>query len=318
MSIHKEPKIPKNQADSYSRMGLFGDMPTRGIAWFVARGDKIPPWLEKLMVTFFSVVVLILAKEQRRAIRGNLKVIFPDLAFFEGYAGVLRVFCNFGYTYVDGMRARSGNADIAWELEGREYFNQVRDSQEATLIVTTHTGNYDLAAAIFSNQFGRTLWGVRMPERSEQLQELREKELAVDAARYPHFKTLYNRSMNMLGVELARLLGENQLVALQGDRVIGEVAAMTVPFREGGPEMRIPKGPLTLAVMGNCPCYPLFVVRVGFRRYRIIFREPLATEELRNKRMEGLATAWVDELRKFLEVYGWQWLVFEPAFVKEE
>ena len=58
-------------------------------------------------------------------------------------------------------------------------------------------------------------------------------------------------------------------MAVQGDRVIFDVSPMEVEV-EPGLVMRLPKGPLFLARATGAPCFPLFIVRDGWRRYRVV------------------------------------------------
>ena len=76
------------------------------------------------------------------------------------------------------------------------------------MILTAHMGNYDIAAPVFAARFNRTLYTVRAPEREPETQALRDAEIRRKEALNPLFRTLYNEDGNLLGVELARLLGE--------------------------------------------------------------------------------------------------------------
>ncbi|MDP4779333.1 MAG: hypothetical protein NWS16_03775, partial [Akkermansiaceae bacterium] len=148
--------------------------------WGVKVTVRMPYWVEAGLLYFFAFVVLLLGASPRRAIRKNLKIIMPDLALAEGYLGVFRVFVNFGWATIDGMRARLGQDVITWEIDGLENFERLKATDGAALIMTTHTGNYDLAGALFSPKFGRDLHTVRAPEKSPYLQEIRRKELEAD------------------------------------------------------------------------------------------------------------------------------------------
>lgn len=300
-----------------SRFGLFGDFPTRVMFWGVRVTVGVPYFVEAGLLYFFSFVVFLLARSQRCAIRKNLKIILPDLSLAEGYVGVFRVFVNFGWATIDGMRARLGQDVITWEIDGLENFERLKATDGAVLIMTTHTGNYDLAGALFSPKFGRNLHTVRAPEKSPYLQEIRRRELEKDVERYKHFKVHYNSSESLLGVELARLLSEGELLAIQCDRVIAEVAALEVPVVGRAGKFRIPRGPMTLAAMAKCPCFPLHVVWERHRHYRIIFPDPLevvAGKPGARVRECDFARAWVGSLMPFLEEHAHQWFVFEEAF----
>jgi lauroyl/myristoyl acyltransferase len=318
MTTERDPETAIKQKADASRFGLFGDLPTRAMS-AALRWSGMPRFIEAGLLYFCASVVLVLAHAQRRAIRRNLKVIWPDLSWAEGYVGAYRVFVNFGWTYIDGMRTRLGQKVVTWEIDKPEIFEKLRTTPGAAIITTTHTGNYDLAAAFFSPKFGRDLHTVRAPERSPILQEIRSKELERDGRRYKHFKVHYNASDNLLGIELARLLMEGELVAIQSDRVIGDVAAIEVPLENRSMKIRLPRGPMVLAALTKCPSFPVHVVRAGYRHYHIIFQEPLAV----SPRIPGApiremdyARAWAQTLMDFLEEYGLQWLVFEEAFTK--
>ena len=294
-------------------------MPTRAMLLAMRLSPKMPYVFEAALLYFFSFIVLILAHEQRRAIRKNLKVIWSDLSWAEGYVGVYRVFVNFGWTYIDGLRTRLGQKVISWEIDSVPIFEKLRATPGAAIIFTTHTGNYDLAAALFSPKFGRDLHTVRAPERSPVLQEIRRKELDGDTKRYEHFKVHYNSSENLLGIELARLLMEGELVAIQSDRVVVDVAAIEVPMKGRNTKIRIPRGPMILAKITKCPCYSLHVVRDRHRHYRIIFHEALNVRpEVPGAPLREMdyAKAWTNNLMPFLEEHALQWFVFEKAFTE--
>ena len=298
-----------------SRFGVFGDFPTRAMLWSIGTFPKMPFSVEATLLYFFAGVVFFLAHSQRRAIRANLKAITPDLSCAEGYFGVFQVFVNFGWTYIDCLRARLGQEVVTWEIEGLDVFEEIRDMRGGAILLTTHTGNYDLAAALFSPKFGRDLHTVRAPERSPLLQKIRRLELKQDSDRYEYFKVHYNSTESMLGLELARLLSKGELVAIQCDRVIGEVAAIEVPVNENRALIRVPKGPMVLAVITKCPCYPMHVVRVRHRHYRILFQKPLEVTTTRPREAD-FARAWVERLMYFLEIHSLEWFVFEEAFVR--
>lgn len=307
-----------NQGSDVSRFGLFGDFPTRAMCMVIQATPRMPFFIEAALLYFFSFIVMILAGPARRAVRKNLSAIWEDMGWAEGTFGVFRVFVNFGWTYIDGMRTRLGQKVVSWEIDGLETFEEIRQTQGAAIILTTHTGNYDLAAALFSPKFGRDLHTVRAPEKSPFLQEIRRKELEADTARYEHFKIHYNSSDSLLGIELAHLLSEGELLAIQSDRVIAEVVAIEVPVGNGL-SIRLPKGPMTLATISRCPCYPLHVIRVRHRHYRILFPPALHVSPFENGarlREPDYARAWAASLMPFLEKHGLQWFVFEEAFTR--
>jgi len=302
---------------------VFGDLPTRAMIWAVKSFPRMPYAIEWFLLNASALVIYGLAGEHRRAIRSNLKHIHDDLSLAESYWWSFCVFRNFGWTYLDSMRARFDQKSITWELDGEEVFQEIRDSKQAAILFTTHTGNYDLAACLFASAFKRTLHTVRVPERTERLQKIRQREFEANMEQYPYFKVHYNKSDNLLGVELANLLSQGELIALQCDRVFGDIVEMDVPLSPGGDSsdvlFRVPKGPMTLACFAKCPCYPLYVVRDRYRHYRVVFEPAIVVETepgRRRPREIDYARPWVARLQRFLKNHSHEWFVFEKAFIE--
>jgi len=72
---------------------------------------------------------------------------------------------------------------------------------------------------------------------------------------------------------------------------------------------------MTLAAVTKSPCVPLFTVRTGYRRYKVIFQPALVLPEGHRLREPDIAEAWAARLLPFLREYGSQWFAFEKAFI---
>ncbi len=296
--------------DRAGRFGVFGDLPTR----LLVAGLRVAPWfVEPFLLTCWTLLFFAIAGEQRRAVAGNLRALFPKWSRLRAIAGAYRVFWNFGATYVDALRGDTGTGGIDWVIEGMDAFEKLAADQGGSLILTAHMGNYDMAAPMFSSHFGRRIYAVRAPERVPEMQAIREAELREKERRHPLFKTLYNQGEGMLGVELARLLNEGNIVAVQGDRVVFEVSPMEHEV-EPGLVMKLPRGPLYLARMTGATCYPLFILRDGWRRYRVLVKPPLELPpRRRGGRDEEAVKVWTDAILEVVRPCWAQWFVFEPV-----
>ena len=173
-----------------------------------------------------------------------------------------------------------------------------------------------MAGSVFADRFGRRVNVVRAPERSEALQAHVEKQRVERESE--HFAIRYNREGGLLGVELASLLRDGELVALQADRVLFDVA----PTRGAmfGREMMLPKGPFALAMACRAPVWPMFIIRDGWRRYRIRIGERFdvsAGRESRDGAMASAIAVWCGELQAVLRGSWQQWFVFERVFTEK-
>jgi lauroyl/myristoyl acyltransferase len=111
------------------------------------------------------------------------------------------------------------------------------------------------------------------------------------------------------------LLDEGNIVAVQGDRVIFDVSPMEVEV-EPGLRMRLPKGPLFLARATNSPTYPLFIVRDGWRRYRVIVRPEIELPARRRGEEDTADQVWAATILQVVKRHWRQWYVFEPVLTR--
>jgi lauroyl/myristoyl acyltransferase len=292
------------------RLGVFGDLPTR----LVRSSLRVVPWfLEPLLVALWTLLFFALAGTQRRAVISNLTALFPAWGRLRAGFGAYRVFRNFAATYVDAVRCEIGAGAVDWAIDGLGSFRELAGAAEGCLVLTAHMGNYDLAAPVFAERFGRTIHAVRAPERAPEMQRIREAERREMERRFPLFKTHYNRGGEMLGVKLAQLLERGEVVAVQADRAVDEVAAMTVATADGL-ELTLPKGPLYLARMTRARCFPLVVARDGWRRYRVVvWPELKLPPRARGRGDDPAAAIWAEAVLAMVRPRWDQWLVFEPV-----
>lgn len=267
----------------------------------------LPPWLCTRLNTPICLVFYLLAKKQREALESNLSALRPDRqgrSFRDGF----EVFRQFGLTYLDRLWHLHFKRAVEWDIVGMTEFDNLKAAEGGALIFTIHSGNYDIGASLFAEKFGRALHTVRVPEQSESLQELRAAELAAESRRSPNLHVHYNEDGKHLGLELSRVLADGEVVAIQGDRVMGGVSPTQIV--DGEQEFEIPLGPMVLAEMTRVPCYPIFLSRLGVCHYRVFIGEPFVEGGTRVKAAE-IGKRWTKVMAAYLRDHWDQWFVFE-------
>ena len=176
-------------------------------------------------------------------------------------------------------------------------------------------GNYDLGAALFAEKFQREIRMVRAPEpHRETAQHLAESLEKTGAG---GVRVDYTSDTTALSFDLLHALRENEIVSIQGDRVVGDAAhSLTQLF---GHDVSLPSGPFILAQIAEAPIFPLFMVRLGYRRYKIIVREPIVCERNGASREETVSAClrqWSVVLEEVVGHYWDQWFAFVPTFLK--
>ncbi len=300
------------------RFSASGDLTLKFQAW----GARVcPPYLEPLYITFYTAVAFLLGASARRALMGNLKALFPERGPVTRFFNAYQVAWNFAFTVADATRSRQGESILDWEIEGLPHFDAMAAAGHGSVLLTAHMGNYDVAAPLFAESFHRRLNAVRAPERHPETQEWMERQLASQFK--DNYTVRYNKSDRMLGLELVQAISRGEIVAIQGDRVLYGVTPLSLEVSpSGSPDQRqrftIPKGPFVLAMTTGVPIHPVFILRSGWRRYRIVALPPFscrAESRDREAAIEKAARRWVDEiLLPVIRTHWAQWFVFEPAF----
>ncbi len=297
------------------RMSLYGDFWVRVMRWYARH---TPTCLEPFLIGSFTLITFLLAPSQRRGIQRNLAVLLPGSWWVTNVFRSLRVFWNFACSLVDATDVLDGRNQLDWEIQGANEFSALQAVTGGVLILTAHMGNYDIAAPLFAEKFGKKLHTVRLPEKRAERQQF--MEATRDKLQSHTFQIHYNLPGSMLAVELTQAIHAGDAVAIQGDRVLGEVAA-TAPAFDANHAIRIPKGPFILALATRAPVVPLFIIRMGWRRYRVLVCPPLPSPTDPRQREAALAemtTAWVQTLTAVARTHWRQWFVLEDAFVPAE
>ena len=145
------------------RWGLHGDLPMRV---FLCAARHCPWFIEPILLFGYSLFIYTFGTAPRKAVQGNLRVLFPHASWPELCFKSYRVFREFAEAMKDGMFARVDRDLLTWEIAGREEFTQLgKDQEHGGIILTAHMGNYDIAAPLFAGHFPCPVHAVRAPDR---------------------------------------------------------------------------------------------------------------------------------------------------------
>ncbi|MEZ0275932.1 MAG: hypothetical protein ACAH88_13585 [Roseimicrobium sp.] len=294
------------------RFSAHGDFWLRYLHW----GARHCPWfMEPMYIFAFAVMFWIFLGSQRRAVAANLAVLLPGSSPVANQFRVIRVFWNFAWSLVDQAHARHGNKCIHWEITGNAYLALLEQDRKGAVLLTAHMGNYDVAAPLFAERLQRPIHMVRAPEREKKSQEFQAAQIEKEPK--AGFVVHYNEPGNMLGMELARAIQDGGIVAIQGDRILFDVSPMEVTYREGI-NWQIPRGPFLLALVTKALIHPIFIIRMSYRRYRVLAAAPIEVQLLADRDKEAAqrvaAEKWSAVIRGVMERHWRQWFVFEKVF----
>ena len=269
---------------------------------------NVPMWMEPIAIGSWALIFLLWGPGRRGVMR-NLKAIKPGSWAVTNFLRTYRVFWNFAWTIGDTVGFREMRRMPDWEFDGLEHFQQMLAHDGGAIILTAHMGSYDLGAQVFSETSERRIVMVRAPEVDPETRQFEESRLPTGEA----LRVDFNVKSSELAIDLLHALQRKELVAIQGDRVTPGIASFTGTLF--GHKAELPAGPFALAMAARVPVFPLFIIRVGRRRYRLLACHPIHIDRTSRKRDEDLQRAidkWTAELEPVIRKAWYQWFSFEP------
>lgn len=269
-----------------------------------------PPYIEPIVMASWSLIFLLWGPG-RRGVMTNLQTIKPGSWRITNFFRTYRVFWNFAWTMADSVRFKEFHTPPDWEFSGLEHFDELQTRSGGAIILTAHMGSYDLGAHVFSTVSDRRLVVVRAPEADPETQAFETERAAQAASAGPRID--FNVRSSDLAIELLHAIEAGELVAIQGDRVTPGIGARTAEFF--GKRAQMPSGPFALAMAARVPIYPLFIIRMGRRRYLLKACPPIHVQRRGRNRDDDLQPAlqtWSTQLEAVVAAHWQQWFTFEP------
>lgn len=270
---------------------------------------NMPLWVEPTVFATWSVIFLLWGPG-RRGVMSNLKSILPGSTAIGNFFRCYRVFWNFSNVIADNVRYKELRVGPDWEFTGAEYFEELQAREGGAIVLTAHMGSYDLGAQLFAEIARRPLMMVRAPEADPDTRRYEEElhERTVTQALRIDFST----RASALALDLLHALQRGEIIAIQGDRVTPGISSLPGTFF--GKRMLFPAGPFALAMTARVPVYPLFIVRQGRRRYRLVVGKPFEVPRLHNRAesFERAMVEWTRELESVVSRSWFQWFAFQP------
>jgi lauroyl/myristoyl acyltransferase len=169
--------------------------------------------------------------------------------------------------------------------------------------VTAHVGNWEMAGRLLARRTTRRTHVVVAPEAVPALERWVRRD--GEGMRF------VPRTHPRIGVELLAALRRGEVVALQGDRALGDRSDVEIPFF--GHPARFPLGPFLLARAAGVPVVPAFCMLGPGYRYHVRIAPPI---EARRGAEEVAAGTWVALLESVVREHPTQWFNFFDVWRK--
>jgi KDO2-lipid IV(A) lauroyltransferase len=212
------------------------------------------------------------------------------------------VFGQFAMCFADLVSANRGTpallAGLAGRVTGREWLAGL---EGGIISLTAHVGNWELAGRLLATRTARLTHLVVADEEAQELRRWVRRN--GDGVRF------VPRSRPTVSLELLAALRRGEVVALQGDRALGNRGDVWVPFF--GDPAPFPVGPFRLARASGRPVVPAFCLLDPDGRYTVAVLPPLTVEPGAE---EDALRAWVASLEGIVRERPTQWFNFFDAW----
>jgi len=205
----------------------------------------------------------------RRAVKRNLKAIFPDMPNKDIRVIRWNMHRNFAKYLVDFFRFEKIDAQYIKKnirVQNLEYFDQALSKGKGVIVLTAHLGNWELGGVVIALS-GYPFSVVAQPHKHKKVNEFFNFQRESKGIRVIPLGRAVRACLN--------LLAENKMVALVGDRDFTEKGAVLDFF---GKPAFFPEGPAAFALKTGAVIVPGFMVRNSDDTYDLRIEKPIEVE----------------------------------------
>ena len=250
--------------------------------------------------------------DRRRTLQQNMAFLAGDRPVAEQRRLARRAFRNFARTAVDLFRLPSispQELSAMFDIRGLEHVDTALARGRGLVIATAHLGPYELASGCVA-ALGYPVHGMVENLDPEVLDALSSYRSATGMR-------IVNMKEGLRGAY--RILGQNHILALVADRVIGDArGAIEVPFGRG--IRLIPVGPAVFAQTTGAALITAFTSPnpTGNPRYLMEFHPPLYAESRDEAERLRIMKVVSERMAEAVQKNPDHWFVFQPNWITRE
>ncbi len=241
------------------------------------------------------------------------RAAFPEKSGLFHIRSAWRQFQNFTTVYLDRFLLRE-TGDIRYEFSGWELLEDAADSGTGGVLLMSHQGNWEVAAALMIQRRPdlKILLYMGRDDR-EAIEQIHRADTAAAGIRILAVEKEGGSPFDIL--EGIRFIREGGLVALTGDR-LWRPDQRALPVSVFGRRALLPETPYLFALLAGAPLFVFFSSRSGPRRYHFriagVITLPPAKRRQRQRVIARAAQQYADLLAEEVRRHPCQWYHFGP------
>lgn len=267
---------------------------------------SLPLKISYKIAVFVSDLNYLFAFSDRKAVKENLKAIFPAKSDSEIHKIRRRMFRNFAKYLVDFFRFSKLDTEYIKKrikIENIEYFDHALSQNKGVITLTAHLGNWELGGIVVALS-GYPLWVVALPHKNKKVDRFFNSQRENKGIHVIPFGRAARLCLNSLR--------ENKIVALVGDRDFGE-KGIAVDFFDK--KTLLPPGPAVLALKTQTTIIPGFMVRNPDDTFTLKMEKPIecGADGMTSKEnnISRIITLYKTTIEDYIRKYPDQWYMFK-------
>jgi KDO2-lipid IV(A) lauroyltransferase len=197
-------------------------------------------------------------------------------------------------------------------IQNKEIYAGIRGQRRGAILVTAHFGPFEVGSAALLGQ-ERKVHVVYVPDARKSFDRLRTRlrhKLGISEVPLDGDVSIWFR--------LRDALLNDEVVLIQGDRVLPGHRGVEVPFMGG--HVELPTGPAKLAMATGSPIVPIFSIRTQLGRCRVEIDEPIEVKKGADRVTSDhpAVVAMARALERRVQAYPEQWMVYERVWREDQ
>ncbi|MDD5653922.1 MAG: lysophospholipid acyltransferase family protein [Candidatus Omnitrophica bacterium] len=258
---------------------------------------------------FFSDLHYLFAFKDKRAVRDNLKAVFPHKSDREICRLRLAMFRNFAKHIVDFFRFSKIDREFIEKnikTENMHYLDEALKKKKGVITLTAHLGNWELGGAVIGT-LGYPFWVVALPHKHKKVDDFFNRQRLS--------KGVHVLALGKSGRGCLRALKENKILGLVGDRDFNESGVIVDFF--GKPTI-FPEGPAVFSLHIGSVILPGFMIRNKDDNFTFRFEKPIEFHPTgkTGEDTKALVSTYIKVIESYVRKYPDQWYMFRRFWLQ--
>lgn len=270
---------------------------------------SLPLKIAYKIAIFISDLRYLVAWEDKRVVRENLKAIFPQKTDKEIKRMRLAMFRNFAKYLVDFFCFTK--LDKEWiekkiKMKNIRYLDEALAEGKGVIILSAHIGNWELGGAALS-LLGYKLWAVVLPHQHRKVDLFFNRQRESKKLRVIPLGNSLKKCFDVFK--------KNHILALVADRDFSKGGGIRVDFF--GKPTYLPKGPAVFSLKTGAPIIPGFIVRNNDDTFTLEFLKPIEVVPLKefDSSLRELVQRYKLIIEDYIRSYPQQWFMFRRFWI---